>query len=89
MRTPVANVVTVVQVHPDAESMVHHMEVITEHVATAYVDFLERDSRWQIYGTPRAGVLELIQQTSGEEELPTSQEPFAGFTRLGDGTAAA
>jgi hypothetical protein len=79
---PVANVVTVVQVHPDAESMVHHMEVITEHAATAYVDFLERDSRWQVYGTPRAGVLEQIQQMSGDVEPPTSQEAFAGFTRL-------
>lgn len=78
-----ANVVTVVQVHPDAESMVHHMEVITEHVATAYGDFLERDSRWQIYGTPRAGVRELIQQMSGGEEALTSHEPFAGFTQLG------
>ncbi|HEX6760665.1 MAG TPA: hypothetical protein VF086_19990 [Propionibacteriaceae bacterium] len=86
---PVANVVTVVQVHPDAESMVHHMEVITEHVATAYVDFLERDSQWQIYGTPRAGVLELIQQLGGGEDVPTSQEPFAGFTRLGEESAAA
>jgi quinol monooxygenase YgiN len=86
---PVANVVTVVQVHPDAESMVHHMEVITEHVATAYVDFLERDSQWQIYGTPRAGVLEQIQQMGGDEDVPTSQEPFAGFTRLGGGAAAA
>jgi hypothetical protein len=62
--------------------MVHHMEVITEHAATAYVEFLERDSRWQIYGTPRAGVLELVQQMAGDERAPTSQEPFAGFTRL-------
>ena len=84
-----ANLVTVVQVHPDAESMVHHMEVITEHVAMAYVGFLERDSRWQIYGTPRAGVLELIQQMSGEEEPPTIQEPFAGFTRLVEGAVVA
>ena len=77
------NEVTIVQVHPDAESMVHHLSVITEHVSTAYVDFLERDSRWQIYGTPRAGVLELIQQMGGTEGPLTSQEPFAGFTRLG------
>jgi quinol monooxygenase YgiN len=84
-----ANVVTVVQVHPDAESMVHHMEVITEHAATAYVEFLERESTWQIYGTPRAGVLELIQQMAGDKEAPTSQEPFAGFTRLGKGAVAA
>jgi quinol monooxygenase YgiN len=86
---PVANLVTIVQVHPDAESMVHHMEVITEHVATAYIGFLERDSRWQIYGTPRAGVLELIQQMSGDEEPPTIHEPFAGFTRLGEGAVVA
>jgi hypothetical protein len=86
---PARNEVTVVQVHPDAESMVHHISVITEHVARAYVDFLERESRWQIYGTPRAGVLELIQQVAGAAETPTSQEPFAGFTRLGTATAAA
>lgn len=83
------NTVTVVQVHPDAESMVHHMKVITEHIATAYADFLERESRYQIYGSPRAGVLELIQQTDGSEKAPTSQEPFAGFTRLGKGAVAA
>jgi quinol monooxygenase YgiN len=86
---PVANVVTVVQVHPDAESMVHHMEVITEHVAAAYVDFLEPSSQFQVYGTPRAGVLELIQQMSGDEVAPTSHEPFAGFTRLGQDVVAA
>ena len=79
---PKANVVTVVQVHPDAESMIHHMGVITEHIATVYANFLERESRYQIYGTPRAGVLELIQQMDGSEDAPPSQEPFAGFTRL-------
>jgi quinol monooxygenase YgiN len=86
---PKANIVTVVQVHPDAESMIHHMEVIAEHAATAYVDFLERESSWQIYGTPRAGVLELVQQLAGDDEAPTSQDPFAGFTRLGKGAVAA
>lgn len=85
---PDMNEVTVVQVHPDAESMVHHMSVITDHVVRAYSDFLERESRWQIYGTPRAGVLELVQQVAGSERTPTSQEPFAGFTRLGDTAAA-
>jgi quinol monooxygenase YgiN len=86
---PKANVVSVVQVHPDAESMVHHMEVITDHVTTAYANFLERESQYQIYGTPRAGVLELVQQMDGSDEAPTSQEPFAGFTRLGKGAVAA
>jgi quinol monooxygenase YgiN len=85
---PDANEVTVVQVHADAESMVHHMSVITEHVGRAYADFLEMESRWQVYGTPRAGVLELIQQMGGSEQPVTSQEPFAGFTRLRETTGA-
>jgi quinol monooxygenase YgiN len=85
---PEANEVTVVQVHPDAESMVHHMRIITEHIAIAYANFLQ-ESRYQIYGTPRAGVLELLQQVDGREEAPTSQEPFAGFTRLGKAAVAA
>jgi hypothetical protein len=85
---PAATEVTVVQVHPDGESMVHHMSVISEHVARAYMDFLERDSRWQIYGTPGAGVLELIQQMGGSTGPLTSQEPFAGFIRLGETTTA-
>ena len=69
--------------------MVHHMEVITDHVSTAYANFLERESQYQLYGTPRAGVLELMQQMDGSEQAPTSQEPFAGFTRLGRGAVAA
>ena len=70
-----------VQIHPDAESMVHHMTVITQHVEVAYADYLERGSRWQIYGTPRAGVLEKIQAMGGDDTKPRSHEPFAGFTR--------
>ena len=51
--------------------------------------YADPKSRYQIYGTPQAGVLELIQQMDGSEEAPTSQEPFAGFTRLGKGAVAA
>jgi len=79
---PEANQVTIVQIHPDAESMVHHMSVIAEHVPTAYADYLERGSRrWQIYGTPRAGVLEKAQALAGDQTVPRSHEPFAGFSR--------
>lgn len=78
---PELNQVTVVQIHPDAASMVHHMSVITQHVEVAYADFLERESRWQIYGTPRDGVLEKIQAMGGAGAAPRSHEPFAGFTR--------
>src|SRR4029453_13914985 len=72
---PKAHEVTVVQIHPDAESMVHHMGVITEHIAIAYANFLEPESRYQIYGTPGAGVLELLQQVDGADEAPTGHGP--------------
>ena len=78
---PESNQVTVVQIHPDAESMVNHMSLISEHAATAYVDYLERASRFQVYGTPRAGVLEGIRAMGGGSTTPRSHEPFAGFTR--------
>ncbi len=77
---PDSNQVTVVQIHPDAESMVTHMSVAARHITTAYADYLERTSRFQIYGTPRAGVLEKIQALSGDD-TNRSHEPFAGFTR--------
>ena len=78
---PDANQVTIVQIHPDAESMVNHMSVIAQHIPTAYADYLERGSRCQIYGTPRAGVLEKAQALSGDDTVPRSHEPFAGFSR--------
>ena len=78
---PESNKVTLVQIHPDAESMVNHMSLIAQHVTTAYADYLERESRWQIYGTPRAGVLEKVQAMAGDRTTPRSHEPFAGFTR--------
>ena len=80
-----ANEVTVVQVHPDAESMMYHMSLIPDHVGAAYSEYLERESTWQIYGIPRAGVLEMVQQLAGDATKSlTVQEPFAGFTRLPD-----
>jgi hypothetical protein len=33
--------VTGVQVHPDAQSMVSHMQVVRDYITTAYGDFLE------------------------------------------------
>jgi hypothetical protein len=42
--------VTVVQVHPDAESMATHMRLIMQHISEAYADYLEPESTMQIYG---------------------------------------
>jgi quinol monooxygenase YgiN len=82
---PAVNEVSVVQVHPDAESMMSHMSLIPQHVGAAYGVYLEHESTWQIYGIPRGGVLEMVQQLAGDATKSlTVKEPFAGFTRLPD-----
>ena len=78
-----ANEVAVVQIHPDAESMAHHMSIITEHVARAYADLLEPQSRTQVYGVAQGGVLEMMRQmgrTDGDSLIV--RQSFAGFERL-------
>ena len=41
---PDSDYVTIVQVHPDADSMVTHMKVGMEHFATAYAEYLEPEA---------------------------------------------
>src|SRR5688572_8036212 len=49
--------VTVVQVHPNAESMGVHMQIASEHIQDAYSDFLEETVSIQIFGEPTPPVL--------------------------------
>ena len=80
-----AREVTVVQVHPDAGSMLHHMSVITEHIDRAYADFLEPRSRFQVYGVAQGRVLEMVRQMGrADADAVIVQQPFAGFERLPD-----
>jgi hypothetical protein len=44
--------VAVVQVHPDADSMVFHMELIAERAASAYADTIDATTCVQVFGTP-------------------------------------
>lgn len=83
--SPDSDVVTMVQVHPDAASMATHMRVGMEHFAEAYAEYLEPESTLQIYGTLTGDLIEAISaaaQTEGEEDSVTIREPFAGFDRL-------
>jgi hypothetical protein len=44
--------VGVVQVHPDAASMEHHIDLVAERAASAYAETLEATTRIQVYGVP-------------------------------------
>ena len=82
---PDSDYVSMVQVHPDADSMTTHMKVGMEHFATAYAEYLETESSLQIYGNLTEHLIQTIStaaQTDGEDSSVTIREPFAGFDRL-------
>jgi hypothetical protein len=74
--------VAVVQVHPDAESMEFHMEVVAEQAARAYAETLEATASIQVYGTPSQAVLEMLRRQAGAGvPLSVHRHHLGGFTR--------
>jgi hypothetical protein len=74
--------VAVVQVHPDADSMAFHMEVVAERAAAAYVETVAATTSIQVFGTPSNAVLEMLERQAGAG-VPLAVKPFhlGGFTR--------
>jgi quinol monooxygenase YgiN len=74
--------VTCVQVHPDAESMLFHMQVARDHISEAYQSVLEKTERIDVYGKPSDAVLETIKQLAGSGvPLSVKAHHLGGFTR--------
>lgn len=74
--------VGVVQVHPDAESMEFHMEVVAGRGARAYTETLEATTSIQVYGTPTDSVLETLSRQAGAGvPLTVKRHHLGGFTR--------
>ena len=74
--------VTVVQVHPDAESMLVHMGVAAKAIIKGADEQLETQEI-QIFGEPNETVLGMIEQLS-QSGVPISVKPvhLVGFTRV-------
>ena len=72
---------TIVQVHPDADSMLVHMRVASEHITKGTDELLETKDI-QIYGEPNDTVLGMITQLT-QSGVPIVVKPrhLAGFTR--------
>jgi transposase len=70
---------TIVQVHPDADSMLVHMALLADHghPTSEYLDFTR--SSTHIYGTPTAALVEKIRQFGTPV---TVSYPQGGFDRL-------
>jgi hypothetical protein len=74
--------VSVVQVHPDAASMLLHMQVVRQHITDAYADSLDETTSMMVYGPPSDEVLAIMTQLASPG-VPVSLKPrqLAGFTR--------
>ena len=74
--------VTVVQVHPDAESMEAHLEIVGERARDAYAQTVDATVRIQVFGRPTQAILDTLrQQASRGVEISVNGEHLGGFTR--------
>ena len=74
--------VAVVQVHPDAASMELHMQVVREHITSAYEELLEETTSIQIYGELSDAARGMIEHLAGSGvALNIKPTPLGGFTR--------
>ena len=75
--------IAIVQIHPDADSMLFHMELLSKHITEAYEDEgpLAETTSIQLFGDPGESVLEVIQQFN--QDIPVIVKPhgLGGFTR--------
>jgi len=74
--------VAVVQVHPDADSMAFHMQVVAERAASAYAETVDSTTSIQVFGTPSEAVVETLRHQAGVG-VPLTVKPYhlGGFVR--------
>ena len=74
--------VAVVQIHPDADSMLFHLELIAGRAASAYADTIEATTSIQVFGTPSDVVLETLRRQAGAGvALGIKPNHLGGFSR--------
>jgi hypothetical protein len=74
--------VTVVQVHPDAQSMEAHMLIVRDRAMEAYAQTLDATVRIQVFGEPTQAILDTLRQQAGSGvEISVNGEHLGGFTR--------
>lgn len=71
---------TVLQVHPDEDSLRLHLQLAGKKIAAAY-DFLERTTGITIYGAPSEAMVEQVRQQAMGAPVKFTRA-FAGFSRL-------
>ena len=73
---------TVVQVHPDAESMEAHLGIVGERAREAYAQTLDATLRIQVFGEVTPAILDILRQQAGNGvEISLNGEHLGGFIR--------
>lgn len=73
---------TTLQIHPDPDSMLYHMEVAKEHIEES-IDFVDfSNMSISLYGTPNQAVLETMRQMSGSGAAISLKGPRGSVNRL-------
>ena len=75
-----AHEMTVIQIHPDDESLMFHLEVAAERIANAH-EFLDATTSIAIYGTPGEELSQLAQKMAMGAPVHINIAA-AGFSRL-------
>lgn len=74
--------VTTVQVHADADNLIHHMQVVGEHIQQA-AEYIEWSSMSiDLYGTPTPALLEQMREVAGTGIPVSVNPPAVSFSRL-------
>jgi hypothetical protein len=77
-----AEEVTVVQIHPDAESLRFHTEVVGERAARAYAETLDATLSIELYGDPGDELRATLRRQAGDRfRLTVKPHLLGGFTR--------
>lgn len=74
----------VVQIHPDAESLQYHLELLGKRVAEtfAYTDF----ESLEVYGAPNDALMDYLQRATEGIPFTVHNVHWGGFTRLAAAT---
>jgi uncharacterized protein (DUF2126 family) len=73
---------TVVQIHPDVESLRLHMDVVAEHAARAYAETLDATMAIELYGTPDDETIAGVLRRAGKGvRVAVRPHLLGGFTR--------
>ena len=74
--------VSVVQVHPDADSFEFHMGVVRERASRAYEETLDATTGIQVFGTPTETIFEMLRQAAGTGvQYTVKPHHLGGFVR--------